>query len=235
MDAIKLMVDKPVIYGPGRGMFKDDRWIILYGPGGTGMKKWGAMLPQGPSFHCTSLVNFMLSYLFNRNEKYTHAGNCLQVMTLIENDNSPHMVDPTGKLSPEKYRGFGGRCLRVASDGDSNSRLKVTFNSSNKYMDGIEILDRKEELGLLTLWSQSTKNSNGRWNLDHHVGFLVKALDGELYYFASDGYVSRGKYSCTPICYKKFVPNDHSLYQIFKVDFTQPPESDLVYPIMFEK
>jgi hypothetical protein len=235
MDAIKLMVDKPVIYGPGRGMFKDDRWIILYGPGGLGMKKWGALKTPGPSFHCTSLVNFMLSYLFNRNKNYTHAGNCLQVMTLIENDNSPHMVDPTGKLSPEKYRGFGGRAIRLASDGDTVERNPfLAFDKMHKYLDGKEIIERQDELGLLTVWSQSTK-SNGRWNWDHHTGFIIKAQDGTLNRFASDGYVSRGKYSCSPIAYGPFTFNANSLYQVFKISFINPPEFDIVYPVDFEK
>jgi hypothetical protein len=177
----------------------------------------------------------MLSYLFNRNKNYTHAGNCPSLFELLNQDNALHPVDPTGKDSPERYRGFGGRAIRLASDGDTVERNPfLAFDKMHKYLDGKEIIERQDELGLLTVWSQSTK-SNGRWSYDHHVGFIIKAQDGTLNRFASDGYVSRGKYSCSPIAYGPFTFNANSLYQVFKISFINPPEFDIVYPVDFEK
>lgn len=239
MYLVNSLIQYEVVYGPGRGLFVDGKWIVTWGPGATDRKEWKskAGAKKGPSFHCSSLVNFVLSYLVNRNEDYTHAGNVPTLFDLIAKDNSLHPVDPTGKKSPEKYRGFGGRFVRLASDGDTIERLpSLGFDKAHRYLDAIEVIERKDELGPITVWSQSTKKNN-KYLLDHHVGFFIKNNIGELYRFASDGSAPKGVYSCTPISYGLFdYKKSTSLYQLFKFETDNKFEHDDEKPsIVIEK
>jgi len=244
MDLIRTMQSSGVVYGPGRGLFDSvaSEWLVTWGPGCKERKDWKSIdsrNKKGPSFHCSSLVNFVLSYMINRNDKYTHAGNCPTLFKLVDMDSGLHPVDPTGVKSREQFRGFAGRLLRLASDGDTALRSGRNINIANqyKYLDYEEITERFDELGTLTVWSQSTREPirAAHWKLDHHTGFFVK-VGGRLMRFASDGYASKSGYSCQPIVYSPFVSTrQESLYQLFRVDLTEPLESTNEYPIGIEE
>ena len=65
------VVRLPEIYGPGRGLFVENQWIVTWGPGRLGHKSWQLKPGKktGPSLHCSSLTNLLLGYLLSYNEK----------------------------------------------------------------------------------------------------------------------------------------------------------------------
>lgn len=228
---IDTLVGLNIVYGPGRGLFKDGKWIVTNGPGALNLKWSSITQAYGPSFHCSSLVNFILSYLYGYNDPYTHAGNCPTLFRLLDSDDTLHPVDATGKLSGERFRGFAGKAFRLASDGDTVKRLpSMAFDKAHKYLDTKEIIDRFDELSNLNVWSQTFK-LKGKYHWDSHVGFFVKR-NGELFRLASDGYTRGNQWSATPLSYKKFTMSDN-LYQVFKLDINKI--TNTLYPVVTER
>jgi len=260
-----VVLDNHVCYGPGRGLFlyqqdqntgnwpEEGKWIITWGPGSLNFKKWkGSNL--GPSLHCTSLVNMLMSFLINRNDNYTHAGNIPSLFTLLDKNSTIH-----SQVDGGNYRGFSPRGLRIISDGDTLTRgsvmssalanlggkLSYIENRSTplnvrliKYLDLAEIYIRMDEFAPFAVWSQSDYNPKTfKWNWDHHVGFFI-VDNGKLYRFAADGYVNKGKYSCTPVSFKEItlemaINNEKQLFQVFSFE-TYPLEFDVECPLILE-
>jgi len=224
-----------VVYGPGRGLFEtistgQKQWVITWGPGRRGRKDWKAEKAQGPSLHCSSHVNLGISIMIGRDAGFTHAGNIPDLFSLLE--------APPNKISKfrgkTKFRGYGGRFLRLASDGSTADAMNIRWKRAFKYLSPEEVLNRIDELPPICVWSQSFRDGK-RWKWDRHVGFFVKE-GGLLYRFASDGYKTYkgGRYSCTSISYEPLEFNEGHLYQVFKMDMHIIPESYREYPIVLE-
>jgi len=223
-DQFAKVMKSPVIYGPGRGLFVDGEWVVSWGPTKLNSKTW-PIKPghkRGPSLHCSSLTNFLLGYLLNYNDKWTHAGNRPLLQQLCTVDSGLH-DQPRG--GGAKFRGYGEFMQRLASDGDTLERVNLRVRRSDRYMDAIELWDRRAELATFNFFSQGSKK-NGRWNLDHHTGVFVYHHDKKtMYRMAADGYRSKKSprwYSATPVSYKKiskkWCQEDDRVYQIFKLE-----------------
>ena len=188
-----------VIYGPGRGLFVDNQWVVTYGPGKLGRKKWAVKGNKtGPSLHCSSLTNLFLGYLLNYNERWTHQGNMPNQMKMCLQDDGLH------KHQTIKYRGYGQNSMRLASNGDTAERWNMKGNFMHNRLDAREVWDRRKELATFNIWAQSTRrgrSSKMKW--DHHVGlFIYDHKEDRMWRLAADG--SRGAggaYSATPVRY----------------------------------
>lgn len=214
----------PVRYGPGRGMFHENQWVVTWGAIALGKKDW-PVLPgktRGPSLHCSSLTNFLLGYLLNYNDNWTHSGNRPLLEELCVCDSKLH-EQPRG--GGARWRGYGECMMRLASDGDTQERIKHRLAKPGKYLDAHEIWDRQEELETFNFFSQSSKK-NGRWNLDHHTGAIIVDKESkQLFRLAADGYRTKNSprsYSATSVSYKSlkhdWPQNDvEKIYQIFKL------------------
>ena len=228
MKFVDLTQNHPVVYGPGRGLFVqnageyDDGWVITWGAGKLGRKEWAIKngKRRGPSFHCSSLTNFLLGYLLNYNEMWTHAGNMPHLETICLKDSNVHKVSGVNA----SFRGYGQHMLRLASDGDTKERIRIRFKRVERYLDAVEIWERRRELATFNFFSQGDKK-NGRWNLDHHTGvFVYKHKEDRFYRLAADGY--RGgapkAYSGTPVSFTEIddewpKKEKHRVYQIFRL------------------
>ena len=79
---VNSITKRPVRYGPGRGLWVKDKFVITYGAGKLGgtVQQWPNVLGKTyPAFHCTSWCNFFMSWLCRRNQDYTHAGNIPEI------------------------------------------------------------------------------------------------------------------------------------------------------------
>jgi len=177
------LVDKitrhPVRYGPGRGLWTGGRFVVTHGPGALGSKTWRSTLGHTfPSFHCTSWVNFALSWLMRRNADYTHAGNIPEFWALMSKDSSVHQTPDAGP-----YRGFGDVCAPIAPDGSGVARSGVA-----KVLDAQELFARRATLPTFVPCGQSTRFTSG-WRWWHHVVlFVVDHRDEDrLYRITADG------------------------------------------------
>lgn len=169
----------PVRYGPGRGLWDHGKFVVTHGPGALGAKSWPSALGHSfPSFHCTSWLNFALSWLLRRNEDYTHAGNIPSLWDLMSKDSTLHQ---NPGASP--YRGFGDVCFPLVPDGSGAARSGIP-----KVLDAKELLARRAELPTFVACGQSTKFTSG-WRWWHHVVlFVIDHRDGDrLYRIAADG------------------------------------------------
>jgi len=190
---VTLITGKPVRYGPGRGLWQNDKFVITYGAGKTGgtVKEWPNVLNRTyPAFHCTSWTNFFLSWLCRRNQDFTHAGNIPSLFDLVEKGPELHQNPGAGP-----WRGFGDVCFRILPDGSSIRRMGIS-----NIIDIRELLDRKDTLPTFLVCGQSTKQANGSWKWWHHtVVFVVR--EGKLFRIAADGTRGPSGYSATPIRY----------------------------------
>ncbi|WP_428265683.1 peptidoglycan-binding domain-containing protein [Haliangium sp.] len=223
-----LLVNTPVRYGPGRGLFQDGSWIITYGPGRLGAKSWSTKRNHTyPSFHCSSFTNFFLGWLLRYNERYTHSGNIPLLVKLCTQDSSLHEQESNPKL--RKYRGYGEHCLRLAPNGTTAARLpRLGSYVEERALDAIEIHERRSELGTFNVWLQSTLNGAGKVERSwHHTGvFVVDHRDPArpMYRIAADGYKSKTQgYSGTAMEWTSFdaaaaeADAKKRIYQVFRV------------------
>lgn len=194
---------RPVRYGPGRGLWVKDRFVITYGAGtlnGT-TKSWPNILNKTyPSFHCTSWTNFFMSWLLRRNQDFTHAGNIPSLFDLLESGPTVHSAPGAGP-----WRGFGDVCFPIAPDGSGAGRAGVT-----KVVDAQELYDRRGSLPTFIVCGQSTKRPSG-WNWWHHT-VLFAARDNRLYRIAADGYKGAQGYSATPMQWVEITPKNITNY-----------------------
>lgn len=206
------------LYGPGRGIWDGDRYVVTYAPGrrskATDVKTWpNAKGKLYPSLHCTSLCNVFLAWLTRRNEQFTHAGNIPEIDRLVAASPDPHTEPGVGT-----WRGYGDVCFAIAPDGTGAARSKVP-----KVLDMRELLNRAKLQSLPTfmVFGQSTLRS-GKWMWWHHTGVLV-AYDGKLYRCAADGYRGAGGYSATPVSFTEVTERTvanyaAAVYRVWGVD-----------------
>ena len=189
---VKAVTERPVRYGPGRGLWVDGKFVITYGAGRIGgtTRQWPNVLGRTyPSFHCTSWTNFFMSWLCRRNEDFTHAGNIPSLFDLLEKSPDVHQNPGAGP-----YRGFGDVCFRLPTDGSGSKRLGLS-----NVVDARELLERRDQLPTFIVCGQSTKRSTG-WKWWHHtVLFVVSPTDHKLYRIAADGTRGPSGYSATPM------------------------------------
>ena len=199
--AFKLLVDamtnKPVRYGPGRGLWVDGKFVITYGAGKMGgtVQQWPNVLNKTyPAFHCTSWCNFFMSWLCRRNQDFTHAGNIPSLFDLLEKSSDIHQNPGAGP-----YRGFGDVCFRIPPDGSGSKRLGIP-----NVVDMRELYERRDTLPTFVVWGQSTKRAGG-WNWWHHTG-VCAVRDHKLYRIASDGSKGASGYSGKAIQWIEITP-----------------------------
>lgn len=171
-----------VKYGPGRGLFVGDKYVVTHGPGSLGAKAWkSATGSTFPSFHCTSFLNTFMSWITGRLGLFTHAGNIPSMFDLFDHDSSPVTQAGVGT-----WRGFADETTPIAPDG-STAKRRPGFT---REMDVREILARARAGTLPTFvaFAQSTL-IGGVWKWWHHVGLFV-SWEGKLYRIAADGYYS---------------------------------------------
>lgn len=194
---VDLVTQHPIKYGPGRGLWSNNRFVITHGPGALGSKLWKNALGKSyPSFHCTSWTNFFLGWLLRRNELYTHAGNIPDLWDhgngLLETDGKTAHLIPGGGT----FRGYGEDCAPITPNGSGAKRSGVSG-----VVDVTELLDRRDELPSFIVCGQSTRQGTG-WKWWHHT-VLFANRDNRLYRIAADGFRNEANgYSAWPM---KFV------------------------------
>lgn len=220
-------VAKNAKYGPGRGLFINGKWVITYGAGrldGT-INQWPNVLGKTyPSFHCTSLCNFFMSFLCRRNQDYTHAGNIPEIWELLLSSPDVHQNPGAGP-----YRGFGDVCYPIVPNGSAVKRHGVA-----KIMDMRELYDRRAELPTFVVFGQSTKKADGSRNWWHHTGLII-SWQGKLYRFAADGYKGANGYSASPMQLVEITPAnvgkyDACIYRCYGVRTTDGTYGDKSRP-----
>jgi len=231
---VDLIAKRPVRYGPGRGLWVKDKWVVTYGAGqlnGT-IKQWPNVLGKTyPAFHCTSWCNFFMSWLCRRNQDYTHAGNCPEIWELLLSSPDVHQNPGAGP-----YRGFGDVCYTVPPDGSAVKRSGVA-----KVMDARELYDRRADLPTFMVFGQSTKKDGGGWKWWHHTGVYV-TRNGSLYRIAADGFKGDNGYSASPMKYVEITPKNignfgNAIYRVYGVkttDGTYGDKSRAYAPVTFE-
>jgi len=199
MALIDKITKTPVKYGPGRGLWVKDRFVVTYGAGqehGT-VKQWPNVLSKPyPSFHCTSWCNFFMSWLCRRNQDFTHAGNIPEIWELLLSTPDAHQNPGAGP-----YRGFGDVCYPIVPDGSAVKRHGVP-----KVMDARELYDRRASLPTFIVFGQSTKKAGG-WNWWHHTGLYVTRGD-KLFRIAADGSKGANGYSASPMKWVEITPSN---------------------------
>jgi peptidoglycan hydrolase-like protein with peptidoglycan-binding domain len=200
---VNSITKRPVRYGPGRGLWVKDKFVITYGAGqlnGT-VKQWPNVLGKTyPAFHCTSWCNFFISWLCRRNQDYTHAGNIPAIWDLLLKTPDVHQNPGAGP-----YRGFGDVCYQIPPDGSAVKRSGIP-----KVMDVRELYDRRHDLPTFMLFGQSTRRVGG-WNWWHHTGVYI-TRNGKLYRIAADGFKGTNGYSASPMKFTEITDKNLSDY-----------------------
>jgi hypothetical protein len=172
---------EPVKYGPGRGLFVGDRWVITKGPGRLNSVGWSSELGgHYASFHCSSFTNFFLGWLLRYDDDWTHAGN---IPSLFEICEAPNIV--FSKQGVGTYRGYGPFCRQIMSNGATKQR-----NKAARGLDIRELHDRRHTLPTFLVCGQSSKRQDGTWRLWHHT--VLFAIDHnsdgrKMFRIAADG------------------------------------------------
>lgn len=219
---VKAVTERPVRYGPGRGLWVNDKLVITYGAGRLGgtVQQWPNVLGKTyPSFHCTSWCNFFVSWLCRRNQDYTHAGNIPPIWDLLLKSPDVHQNPGAGP-----YRGFGDVCYQIPHDGSGAKRSGVP-----KVMDVRELYDRRHDLPTFMMFGQSTRKAGG-WKWWHHTG-VYTVRDGRLFRIAADGFKGSNGYSASPMKYTEITQKnigDYSnvIYRMYGVRTTDGTYGD---------
>jgi len=193
LDLVKLVTETPVVYGPGRGLWVDGQWVITWGPGKLGRKKWKAKGKRGPSFHCSSWTNFVCGFLTGANQDYTHSGNIPALQDVLDEDETLH--HQRKGVQAAKWRGYGGHTTELLAG------KVVTLQ---------DILDNIASLPTFLVVAQSTKKKGGGWKWWHHTVVFVVDRHGTdtptLWRIAADGYKGNKGFSCKPMQYRQMTP-----------------------------
>ena len=225
---------KPVRYGPGRGLFVGDKWVVTHGPGALGAKAWNGG-QTFPSFHCSAFTNFVLGWLGRRNGDYTHAGNVPELWTLCEASADEHVVPQDGWVL--RYRGYGDMCSPILTDGSTTKRAGIS-----KVIDAKELLARARAgtLPTFVVFGQSTL-INGKWLWWHHTGLFV-VWENRLYRIAADGRYANGRWSGQPMQYVEITDQNvgnlaacvYRCYGVNTVDGTYGDQTRPIADVVFE-
>lgn len=227
------VTNKPVRYGPGRGLWVDGKFVITYGAGKLGgtVKQWPNVLGKPyPSLHCTSWCNLFISWLCRRNQDFTHAGNIPAIWELLLSSPDIHKNPGAGD-----YRGFGDVCYLIAPDGSAAKRHGVA-----KVMDARELYERRADLPTFMVFGQSTKKAGG-WKWWHHTGVYV-TRNGSLYRIAADGSKGSSGYSAKQMRYIEVTSKNlgefanviYRVYGVHTADGTYGDKARPYAPIAFE-
>lgn len=224
---VDLLTSTPVRYGPGRGLWVGNRFVVTHGPGALNSKSWKNVTGKPyASFHCSSFTNFILGWLTRRNDQYTHAGNIPDLLTqLLVQDATLHQNPGAGP-----WRGYGDACTRIDADGSSVKRHGIA-----KAMDMTELYMRRASLPSFIIWGQSTKGPSG-WKWWHHTGMLA-IRDNRMYRIAADGYrTASAGYSATPMKWTEITDKNlanygNVVYRAFGVDTYDGSYGDQTKPI----
>ncbi len=158
------LTDTPVRYGPGRGLFNGEAFVITRGPRGLRDDRWSSVTGNTyPSFHCSSFTNFFLGWVTGRDAGYTHAGNIPSLFTLCEADATLHR-----QQGAAAFAGYGPCCVPIDTDGSSRQRLG--FGNA---MDVTEVFARRHTLPSFCVFAQSTRRADGTWKWWHHTGVFA--------------------------------------------------------------
>lgn len=199
---VALVTEHPVRYGPGRGLWSGDRFVVTHGPGGLGRKNWTSVKGGTyPSFHCSSWTNFILGVLARRNADYCHAGNIPGLFALCSAPNTPVIQAGVGT-----WRGYGDICRPFVSDGSSLHRTGVS--DRRRAIDLKELWERREELPTFFVCAQSSRTGPGTWRWWHHTLLFVvdhRKPGSPLFRIAADGaYQKAGqRWSSKPMVYRE--------------------------------
>lgn len=198
---VELVTSHPVVYGPGRGLWSEGKFVVTYGPGKLGSKSWKSQTGKlGPSFHCSAWTNFVMGVLARYNEDYCHAGNIPPLWEICDKPNQRFYRDGVGH-----FRGYGDICVRLMSDG--SSRQRGWYPDRGRIFDMQELWDRRASLPTFVVVGQSSKRSDGAIKWWHHTVLFVvdhRQPGSPLYRIAADGYVNRaGEWSARPMVYRR--------------------------------
>lgn len=190
---VAVITKTPVRYGPGRGLFHDQKWVVTHGPGALESRGWTSMIGSTyPSFHCSSWTNFFLGWLLRYNERFTHAGNIPSLFDLCEQSDELH-----DQPDSSPYRGYGPYCSEIKTNGDTYARKKIP-----KVLDIRELYDRRAMLPTFIVCGQSTHLPTG-WKWWHHTLLFVidhATPSAPMHRLAADGYhAADGRWSATPM------------------------------------
>lgn len=199
---------RPVVYGPGRGLYlgapqalaamragqiapvelgdAPGAWVIICGPGALGRSAAQRTGTQRPTLHCSSWTNLLLGVLLaDPPEHWHHGGNMPPLEDLCKTAGRFRYFVPGG--STLTLLGYGDHCLPVRP-------------RAGRTLTPLELWERRAELGAVTVTAQSSL-LGGRWRWEHHTvaWFRVPQHPDVLYRVAADG--SRGAigYSGTPM------------------------------------
>ena len=179
---VKLVTTPPVKYGPGRGAFADDKWLVRDKAGNY---------PRGGkigyhAFVCSTWTNFVCGYLLRYNEMFTPAGGMPSWSKVCESNSDPH---PVPGLESLKFRGYGEYLTRIAPNVKD-----VPLGT---------LYEMREQLPTFIVASQASRKRTW-WSYHHCTAFAIDhRQDGSpMYRIAADGYRGRGGFSKTPMVYK---------------------------------
>jgi len=212
--ALITSVSKNVLYGPGRGLWEDGKFLLTYAPGRrskpsdidpNSKEHWlNVRHALYPALHCTSWCNTFLAWLLRFNEDFTHAGTIPQLFDLCSKIGL--QVVPQKEGWTLRYRGYGEHCYEIESNGSTKSRVRSLIRGK-AYIDAMELYERRSEMPSVVVFGQSTKQADGSWNEWHHTGmFLFR--EGRMHRSAADGYAARGTYSSSPMGWTEITPEN---------------------------
>ena len=183
-DLVELITSTPCKYGPGRGAFHDEQWLIRDKAGNY---------PRGGNigyhaFVCSTWTNFVCGYLLRYNTDYTPEGGMPALSFVCE--------APRGKLSPvpglknSYYRGYGDYLTRISPH--------------IKDMTLSHLYTQRMYLPTFIIAGQASRK-RGWWNYHHCAVFVIdhRQQGSPIYRIAADGYKGRSGFSRTPMIYRK--------------------------------
>lgn len=182
-----------VVYGPGRGLWHEGRWLLTRGPGKVGASASQASGRQVPSLHCSSWTALLAGFAVGRDAGWDHRGTLVPLNTLLEQER--------GERNGAKWRGYGGCFVRVHGDGEairSGAMKGCTVLKGQAVVD--TLVSQAGKGGALYLAAQSTKGATS-WVWWHHTLALIvhPSHPDRIFRVAADGSQSSAGYSGTPM------------------------------------
>lgn len=180
---VELVTTTPVVYGPGRGAFSGERWIIR---NKAGNYPGGAQLGVH-AFVCSTWTNFCAGYLLRYDERYTPTGGMPALSMVMESSDGLHDVPG---LPGAQYRGYGPSTHKIAPH--------------VRDLPLATLYEMRASLPTFIIAGQSSRR-RGWWNYHHCAVFVVdhREAGSPLYRIAADGYRGSSGFSKTPMIYRR--------------------------------
>ena len=221
LDLVNLVTTTPCKYGPGRGAFDNDRWLIRDRAGNY---------PNGSrigyhAFVCSTWTNFVCGYLLNYNNDYTPEGGMPSMAMVCESPRDK--LVPVPGLPGAKFRGYGDYLTKV-----SPHVKDVTLSF---------LYTQRLYLPTFIIANQSSRK-RGWWNYHHCAVYVIdrRQQGSPLYRIAADGYKGRNGFSGTPMVYRKVTPDyidkhdaKHRI-RCYAITGLEKAASDFAYPAVLE-